>query len=240
LPAYLGHKPMSLRVRIFALCDGMGPLFGACWAMEVTSRADRPEQARRFGANTSPAIAGLCQLSDGIECYWKDLIEPKSLGQPGLLEVATETTDSKPFVEALLRLAGLVGKYIEPGPANGSVNLAGSQFHPFEVAPRSQSIPNGFPLQEAPKAQQDGCESAAKRSHFNKIVASLNANNVLQGKGRKNRRSATFKTLLRRCQSRPKHCLGETYADHFLATLGCFVGPSLLAISLVARGQSAR
>jgi hypothetical protein len=144
------------------------------------------------------------------------------------------------LAEALSRLASLAEGGIKPRPCNASFNPGGRQLGQFQATPEALAIGKALPLGEAPKAQQGGCHGAAERSHLNKIVASLNAKNVLQGKGRKDGRSAPLKTLLRRSQSRPKHCLGETYADHFLATLDCFGGHSLLAISFIARGQSAR
>ena len=123
------------------------------------------------------------------------------------------------------------------GQVSGSVYQFGE-----EIKPSSGSFKRG----EASIVRQTLVGESADAPEYMQGVssrrdfASLNANDVLAGKGRKNRRSPPPKTLLRRCQSRPKHCLGETYADHFLATFGCFVGPSLLTIYLVARGQSAR
>jgi hypothetical protein len=90
-----------------------------------------------------------------------------------------------------------------------------------------------LPLGEGPKAKQDGCPGLAERSHFNKIVSSLNANYLLKGKGSKNGRFAPLETLLRPGQGRPKHCLGETYAEILFASSSCIVGASLLATCAV-------
>lgn len=142
----------------------------------------------------------------------------------------------EPVAEVRSRLAGLS---INPKPGNGIFNAYGRQFGSFAPMPGTSNTGRALALSEGPNARQDRCQAVAERWHFNKTLASLNANNVLQGKGRKNRRSAPIKTLLRRSQSRPNHWLGETYADHVFTASSCIVGPSLLAILLVVRGQFA-
>jgi hypothetical protein len=68
----------------------------------------------------------------------------------------------------------------------------------------------------------------------------ISAGCLVDGKDCKPKHFASKNIALRRSQSRPKHCLGETYADHFYSPLGCNAGPSLIAIYLVVRGQSAK
>jgi len=189
---------------------------------------------------TLPAMVTFCRVCGVGEHYRKHPFQAIRFGRSDALESSAETMVLAPLAEALFRLASLAEGGINPVPGNASFNPGGRQLGPFHVTPGSLDIGKALPLGEAPKAQQCGCEAVAKRSHFNKSLASLNANNVLQGKGRKNGRFAPLKTLLRPGQGRPKLCLGETYADHFFTASSCIVGPSLLALLLVARGQSAR
>jgi hypothetical protein len=60
---------------------------------------------------------------------------------------------------------------------------------------------------------------------------------MVQGNGRKAKRFSGKNSALRRGQRRPNLWLGEEHADHFCSALGCIIGLSLLAISLVARAQ---
>jgi hypothetical protein len=193
-----------------------------------------------LGLNSLPAMAIFCRGWNATEHYRKHPFEAIGFAGTDAPGIGAGTPFSEPLAEALFRLASLAEGGINPGLGYASFNPGGSQLGPFHVTPGSLDIGKALPLGEAPKAQQGGCEAVAKRSHFNKSLASLNANNVLQGKRGKNGRFAPLKTLLRPGQGRPKLCLGETYADHFYCLQGCIAGPSLLPILIVARGQLAR
>jgi len=97
-----------------------------------------------------------------------------------------------------------------------------------------------LPLVKAPTVPERGSLGLIETSHFNKSVASLNASRVLHGKGRNAVRFARFETLLRPGHSRPKHCLGETYADHFFTALRCTNSGFLLGFACVASGKSCK
>jgi hypothetical protein len=139
-----------------------------------------------------------------------------------------ETMGLKPLAEVLFELAELPTDGLGPRPDNGSFNPGGRQLGPFVLTPGASDAAGALHLGEVPNARQDGCHSVSEGSHFNKIFASLKANFMLQEKGCKSGRFASFKTPVRRCQSRPKHCLGETYADLIYTLLRCIGGPSLL------------
>ena len=190
--------------------------------------------------NTSPEMATFWRLFGATGYYRKHPFEAIGFAGTDAPGMGAGTPVSEPLAETLFRLVERAMDGLGPEPGNELFNPGGRLLGTIVLTP-GPSIPNGLlPLREAPKAQQERCQGLAERPHFNKIVASLNANNVLQGKGPKNGCFAPFKTLLRPGEGRPKLCLGETYADHFCAPFGCVLGLSLLAILLVARGQLGR
>ncbi len=194
--------------------------------------SEKPRTVER-DINTLPTMGALCRLFDPLGYYRKHPLQAIRFGGSDWLEVRAETTVSEPIVVAFLRLAELTIDGLGPEPGKGLFNPDRRPLGPFRATP-GPSIPEGrLPLREAPRVQRERCHGLAERSHFNKIVASLNASTVLQGKGDKSGRSAPLKTLLRPSQGRPKRCLGVTYAEILFASSSCIVGPSLLAICTV-------
>jgi hypothetical protein len=219
--------------------------------------AQRPEPSRRKGhgdggfregndgAMGHTNLAFGCGFLAGV-LVTSDTTETTGFRQPDLARRTrqnrvAETMILEPLAEVFSRCTERATGGLGPRPGNRSFNLSERQLRAFEVMPGVHGINDALPLSETPKAQRDGCHGVAERSHFNKIVFFLKANFMLQGKGCKSGRFASLKTPLRRCQSRPMHCIGETYApiirncSYF--PQGCIVGPSLLPLCLVVSGQ---
>jgi hypothetical protein len=76
------------------------------------------------------------------------------------------------------------------------------------------------------------------RHDCHKYLTFANTGVVVQRSGRKDGRPAPENRIPQRAQRWPKLCLGETYAGHFLSSLGCIAAPSLLPVLPVAKRPS--
>jgi hypothetical protein len=189
---------------------------------------------------TSPLAEAFCRLLDALGYYPKHPFQAIGFAGSDESEVGAGTIVSGPFVEALFRLVGQATDSAGLRSSDGPFNPGGWQFGPFVPTPGPPTPEGHLLLGEAPNAQHERCHVVAERSHFNKSFASLNASCLLRRKGHKDGRFASLKTLLRPGQGRPKHCLGETYADHFFTALRCTNGGFLLGFACVARGKSCK
>src|SRR5579863_3210997 len=200
--------------------------------------SENPRTVERV-INTSPGD-GVWGAFGHLGYYRKQPFLAIEFGASKGRTTGAETTVLDPGTEALFQLVRHAENGSGPCVVGGFFNRGGQPFGPFEPTPGEPGNGRAFRHGDALRARQDESQGIAPGPGCHKSFTSNKASRLLQGKGSKNRRFAPLKILLRRSQSRPKHCLGETYADHFYCLPGCIVSPSLLALSFVARGQLAR
>lgn len=118
------------------------------------------------------------------------------------------------------------------------ISLVGRPIELGAVPPCAVGKDASFSAQHTPKGLAKAANGFIHWSGCHKTFTFVKATFLLQGKGLDFKRFAGAKNTLRRCQSRPKHCLGETYADLFSPSFGCVVALSLLGLFLGASAKS--
>jgi len=119
-----------------------------------------------------------------------------------------------------------------------SFSPSGQAIEAGKLPPGPLDIGESFLGGHAVKVRQEDAQGIVRWTGCHKTFTFVDAGCMVQGNGRKAKCFSGKNSALRRGQSRPMHCIGETYADHFCSPFGCIVGLSLLPLALVASAQS--
>jgi len=111
---------------------------------------------------------------------------------------------------------------------DGAISRARQTIESGNLAPGTLDIGKPFRGGHALEIRQEDAQRFSRSPDCHKTVTFKDAVCVVQGKGRKAKDFASENPSLRRCQRRPKLCLGETYADLILPLLGCIACWSVL------------